>query len=463
MRRLALFAVFLTVFFCVGCKHVTDIDPEHGLPGSYVVVTASDDAFKNCDSNTEVSFYNTISGGCVPAEVHDCMAGDYTHAEFIVPDNLPDTDQSKKYIVALSCSPRSDETQVFMADICAPFSTAGMTQKEIDGKDYFDTNFVNRDGAVLVRVPDVCGPGGECFSSERQGLAMMYYALAGDCEQYVKTRDFMEEYMMSEYDLLHWALDSHYQTEHDSSASIDDLKALEAVRLAIQKFGNPHDTEIATRLNNALIDYEILDVGGDPYFTEGASWDAYGVITDDSLPLCYANLPAMSDTMSPSAIWMETLLDTGAVIVNGEFSSNIGLYKFGYDYLTSTYYDYHPLETDLNGIYQALTGMNLTAYNTTLAQENLDFWISQWDTYGIIAGHFLQDGTPNCIYCSDISIYALVAQLADVLDDAAFCNTMIGAIPQAPCGAFSIDPAYTEFGSYGNTLALIALVMERQP
>jgi len=464
MRRMGLCLAILTVLFLIGCKHVTAIDLNHGLPGDTITVTASDDAFDDCDAGVTVVYFvnEDDNDEFEPGVVTECI--DSGNVKVEVPD-LAGVGDTKEYIVSLKSKPRSDETQIFYADICTSFTSA-LGEKEQNGKNFLDYYFYEGDnpetrGGIYLDDDD---DDEYAFSSERQSLAMYYYASVGDCERYVRTRDFTEKYMLlSNYNVLCWALHPDL-TCADGSASIDDLKAVEAMLLAYEKFNNPYDRIFAEKLNTGLLTYSTYtDASDNTFFT-----DCHDPSADAYLPLCYAYFPGMKDLIALDNTWEEIIDNTEPKVAGGLLE--VGLFQYGYNFSTPSepYYDLYNFafgETFLRSNQNALTGLNLTDYaNQSYAQANLNFWKTEWASYPVlprIEAWYDADGNTVCTDCADISAHAIIGQLAYYLDDLAFCQTMVSdqAIPYDVIGedryGFTFSPGY--YNSYGQLHGLIAL------
>lgn len=368
---------------------------------------------------------------------------------------------SKKFIVSLRADPRDDETQIFYADICPTFSSSGMGQKELYGKNFLDTYLVDSaTGGIYLEV-DPNGADDLGFSSERQSLAMMYYASVGDCERYVRARDFAEEYMLTSDNVLCWLMNPNYTCTSQGAASIDDLKALEAMAVAHEQFNNPYDLVFAQKLSSGLqTNCTYTDSATDlTYFTD--CYDSY-------LPLCYGNLPGMTEVSSLGSSfsnWSNIMTNTISVLTTGSLGN--GLFKFGYDYETDTYDTYEPTLTTLNTIQEALIGLNLIYADEDLARLNLAFWEDAWamyPSYPRVEGQFYADGTPASYFGADVSAHAIIGQLAYFLGEEAFCETMVGeqAIPAQNYGTNMYGFSFSSSGpisSYGQLHTLIALSM----
>jgi len=347
------------------------------------------------------------------------------------------------------------------------FSTEGMSDKEISGKKFFESFLIDKNGGVYCSAtmgwpdePTACS--NHEFGSERQGLAMLYYAYAGDCENFDKLTEFLKEYMLSPVGLVYWKLNEDYDHSHyQASASIDDIRIVQALLTAYEKFDNPDYYDLGMTIANALKKYT---VNKDGYFTEGASWDDEGVYTARQLYLSYANLEAMDIIAKYDPAWIKIKEKTGALILKGAYIDGLfhDLYKF-------TFKKYSK-DSNLNSIHEATTGLNLVSYNRLVAKKNLNFWKYRWNhefmegVYPHIASSYSPKGVPLCKWCADISVYSLISQLAHKLGDTVFEAKMINAINQLNdgefAGAFSWDEDY-EISSYANALALIALAVQR--
>lgn len=86
MRKLSLCVVILTTLFFIGCKHVSSIDPNHGMPGDVITVTATEDAFADCTSLvTKVYFVDSVDNNqYTTGKVIHC--DDSTRVQVQVPD-----------------------------------------------------------------------------------------------------------------------------------------------------------------------------------------------------------------------------------------------------------------------------------------------------------------------------------------------------------------------------------------
>lgn len=506
----AFFIVLSIMFFCSGCPYVESIDLDHGFGGdagygTEITVTLDRDGF-NCNNDNYIHFHNSVSGNDIAVDDIDCLSDRI--AVFRVPENLPDLDQGKTFWVTYDGNREPEEDELFYLDICLhTYDDSTMTQPERDGKLYLDQYLIEplEHGVYCTAQPNVTPEPwdvGSClnheFGSERQSIAMLYYTLTGtqgDCQQYIKVRNSMVEHFMSDYDLLYWRLDNTYNATPgygfedptqpqwwDSSASIDDLRAIQALFLAHERFGTPYDLHLAEKMLEANFAYSThyRPTFGE-YLTSGADWsenpsNPYSPYPMPWLHLNYSNLPVMEEGIPYVAGWSMALSNTLTLLLGATGSVNPDLvdgifwerYDFdtGYPYYTAIY-DYDTTIVQVNSTWQAKTGLYLVEYFPGVSYQNLEFWMDKWSLYGRIDGSFYLNGNPVVPDSADISVYALIARMAKRLDELGYTNsfedTMINAILpyQTTSGAFAMDPA-NRISSWQHILSLLALAYQRQ-
>lgn len=346
-------------------------------------------------------------------------------------------------------------------------SVSAISPKEQYGEEFFYNNLVDDNGGVWCTVqtnlpeePEACS--NHEFGSERQGLAMLYYAKAGEQEKFDELYEFLDDKMLSEHGLIYWKLDEDYDnSDYTASASIDDLRIVKSLLVAYENFGEEKYLDSALEIADGLKENAVLR---DRFFTEGASWDNDEVYTVKKLYLSYADLNVMNHLAEYDSDWRKIRTYTGAVLKRGSYGN--GLFKEVFNYKTLRYKE----NNNLNSIQQATIGLNLVNYDRTLAQENLDFWKDKWENdlldgqYHHIASSYDKNGNARCVWCADISVYSLIAQLAHELGDYEFEDEMLNAINQIQNGDYRGAFAWSQndqLSSYGNALSLVALAEQR--
>lgn len=268
--------------------------------------------------------------------------------------------------------------------------------------------------------------------SESQGLLMEYAALTGDIHLFIRTFDYVKDYMMKDYPLPIWVTDD--EKSITVNALLDDLRILKALSTMQNKEGG---------FSEALESFaEAISIYGTVNQYPVDFYDFYYKNAADRFTLCYADFAAF-EILSELAPNQENLLANVYSIVDGGYiGDSFPLYHNYYDYVNKQY------DSGSINMAEGLYTLYHLAEAGMLKDTSLNWLRSKMSGNGIFA-RYNTDGTVAEGYeYESPSIYALVGLIANEIGDKELLTQAIARMEQFRVFD-SESPANGAFGTQG--------------
>jgi len=352
------------------------------------------------------------------------------------------------FAFVLALSPRA-MTQVSPQHLALPFILSAM---------------MNEQGGVYTQYQNLLSPEEELVRGhgillQNNGLLMLYAASQSDRQLFDQQVKLLEDHFLEErLGLLHWRLDAQMQSLKSSWGTYsndpgDSLRAVEALLLAYDVWGDESYKELALKIGEGVRKYNIAPDETLRYY---ASWTSEHEPAGhgNKVVLAQLNLRAMAGLAWQDRSWENPLFVSLMIALSG--TTDHGLF----------YHSYLPKEKRLEKgdgsmIQMARTACHLAVYAHILgdaaalnaARNFLAFVKGEYAARGKIFGRYDPDtGTP-LVSWENIAVYALIAQVALELEDFSFSETLVSEKilpyqqqdPKSPVwGAFTtrFDDAY---------------------
>lgn len=352
------------------------------------------------------------------------------------------------FAFVLALSPRA-MTQVSPQHLALPFILSAM---------------MNEQGGVYTQYQNLLSPEEELVRGhgillQNNGLLMLYAASQSDRQLFDQQVKLLEDHFLEErLGLLHWRLDAQMQSLKSSWGTYsndpgDSLRAVEALLLAYDVWGDESYKELALKIGEGVRKYNIAPDETLRYY---ASWTSEHEPAGhgNKVVLAQLNLRAMAGLAWQDRSWENPLFVSLMIALSG--TTDHGLF----------YHSYLPKEKRLEKGDGSMIQMAQTAYHLAVyahiigdvaaldaARNFLAFAKEEYDTRGKIFGRYDPDtGTP-LVNWENIAVYALIAQVALELEDFSFSEMLVSEKilpyqqqdPKSPVwGAFTtrFDDAY---------------------
>ncbi|MFH1563404.1 MAG: carboxypeptidase regulatory-like domain-containing protein [Nitrospirota bacterium] len=261
-------------------------------------------------------------------------------------------------------------------------------------------------------------------TSEATGQALLYAAGIQDKGFFNdQFKVLTDNHLSDTYNLLVWKLTPNgdwWQNEWDNygNAVIDDLRAIRALLLAYDTWGDASYLAYANSLAQGLKDHNVINYKLRDYFSWG---DFEG--TSQNVVLSYLDLLTMKRLAGFDSDW-ENILQTNKQIILGG-TTTVGLYYPRYSY--GGY-----CGDTISMIHGAWISENLARYwketgdvdCRTAAEKFLNFAKNEYANHTVIFGEYdVITGVPTVGY-EDTAIYSIIARLAFVLGDFVFAKNL---------------------------------------
>ena len=263
-------------------------------------------------------------------------------------------------------------------------------------------------GGEVVRGSDIL--------SETQGLMMIYAAREGDQALFDKVYGYVRN-SMTVSGLTAWKIADGERG--DVNASLDDLRIVEALMLADEKWGG-YSQELSYResalfrntLRNGIMrDYTNLDTGK----------------PGDAVTLCYLDVDTMEELAENSAKWTVAAEKAREILKDGVISEEFPLFYPRYNARSGKY------EGDRLQMNEALVTLYHAAKAGMDCSAALD-WLQAQMAAGAVYASYTPDGTPAKGYTYESTAsYALIAQTALICGREDLAQAALARIEELRC------------------------------
>ncbi|MDH6371251.1 hypothetical protein M2444_003049 [Paenibacillus sp. PastF-3] len=235
------------------------------------------------------------------------------------------------------------------------------------------------------------------------------------------------------------------------NAAVDDLRMIQALYEAGEKFGDKRYTAEADKYGQRFYDYNVKD---------GKLYDFYDMeysSTNTFVTLCYINLGTLRKLSIPSQFSKKLTNDMNVILENGYLSDEFPFYETRFNYETGKY-----SSENINTVESLLSILALAEVGQQKA-TSIDFIKRQVEA-GTLYGQYSREGKP----LSDIrstAIYAITAMIGAEIGDESLHHKSIERMNEFR--VTDVDsPLYGGFGdvasgqaySFDNLMALLAYV-----
>jgi hypothetical protein len=255
--------------------------------------------------------------------------------------------------------------------------------------------------------------------SESLGLAFNGLAYADERDLFAREFQFFKQYLLAPNKLVIWKLNANLTPYQLANATIDDLRIVKGLLRGYERFGVAEYRDTALSMANALKQYATRN----NILVSHVSWNQSGQTSPaDHLILGYADFEAMKMLIPYDAAWNTILANTVAIVKGGQYGNGLfqDRYRFG-----GNYYDHDDAQLS---IFQAYVLEHLAAAGeTTAAQPLLIFFKNEWEDRGRIFGRYTSGAHPSVSY-EDLSVYAILARAALLLNENTFASQLMGKI-----------------------------------
>lgn len=260
----------------------------------------------------------------------------------------------------------------------------GLLDRAFRGRDRAGLSFIlgslsnGRGGIYTSTASEGDSPTGTDVLSESQGLMLWYALIREDQPLFDETLAYTQSEMLKD-GLAVW-----YAGEEKAgavNASLDDLRILQALRGAAEKWGGEDYAALAEEMEQALLARCVNAQGG---LTDWAQLDGGGQAR--TISLCYLDLACLRTLAQEDPGFAPVLENAESVLAGGRISDAFPLYYAGYDYDDAAY-----SEDDLNTAEALYTLWNLSRAGAL--PEDAWAWLRERIETGTIAARYHTDGT----------------------------------------------------------------------
>ncbi|MGE7613759.1 MULTISPECIES: glycosyl hydrolase family 8 [unclassified Paenibacillus] len=305
------------------------------------------------------------------------------------------------------------------------------------------TNFIETDQSAEAAS-------GHEVLSESASLRMLAAVRSGQQER------FAEQWQLAKqtFDInsgFSYRYSPKQQKLYPLNAAVDDLRMIQALYEAGEKFGDKRYTAEADKYGERLYDYNVKD---------GKLYDFYDMeysSTNTFVTLCYINLGTLRKMSIPSQFSKKLTNDLNVILENGYLSDEFPFYETRFNYESGKY-----SSENINTVESLLSILALAEVGQQKA-TSIDF-IKQQVEAGTLYGQYSREGKPlNDIRST--AIYAITAMIGSEIGDESLHHKSIERMNEFR--VTDVDsPLYGGFGdvasgqaySFDNLMALLAYV-----
>ena len=319
----------------------------------------------------------------------------------------------------------------------------GLLNRAFRGRDSAGLAFIlgslsnGRGGVCSSTAAEGDSPTGTDVLSESQGLMLWYALIREDQALFDQTLAFVQT------DMLKSGLAAWYVGEGKAgavNASLDDLRIIQALRGAAEKWGEGPYAPLAEEMGRALLNRCVNAQGG---LVDWAELDGQGQAR--TISLCHLDLACMRALAQEDAAFAPVLANAETVLAGGRISDTFPLYYAGYDYETAAY-----SQNDLNTAEALYTLWNLSRADA-LPQDAWS-WLRERIEAGSLSARYHVDGTAvKGFEYHSTAVWGLAALIAREMDDEAAFETALRRMDRM----YVLDARSIRFGAYAQKGAAI--------
>lgn len=312
----------------------------------------------------------------------------------------------------------------------------GLLNRAFRGRDSAGLSFIlnslsnGRGGVCSSTAAEGDSPTGTDVLSESQGLMLWYALIREDRALFDQTLSFIRT------DMLESGLAVWYVGEGKAggvNASLDDLRIIQALRGAAEKWGEAPYAALAEEMGRALLNRCVNAQGS---LVDWAELDGPGQA--HTISLCYLDLACLRALAQEDAAFAPVLANAEQVLQGGRISDAFPLYYAGYDYDAAAY-----SQNDLNTAEALYTLWNLSRADAL--PEDAWLWLRQRIETGTLAARYHVDGTAvKGFEYHSTAVWGLAALIArETGDEAAFEKAL-----RRMDRMYVLDAGDARFGAY---------------
>ena len=217
------------------------------------------------------------------------------------------------------------------------------------------------------------------------------------------------------------------------NASLDDLRIIQALRGAAEKWGEGPYAPLAEEMGRALLNRCVNAQGG---LVDWAELDGQGQA--HTISLCYLDLACLRALAQEDAAFAPVLANAEQVLQGGRISDVFPLYYAGYDYEAAAY-----SQSDLNTAEALYTLWNLSRADAL--PEDAWLWLRERIETGTLAARYHVDGTAvKGFEYHSTAVWGLAALIAGETGDEAAFEKALRRMDRM----FVLDAGDARFGAY---------------
>ena len=319
----------------------------------------------------------------------------------------------------------------------------GLLNRAFRGRDSAGLSFIQnslsngRGGVCSSTAAEGDSPTGTDVLSESQGLMLWYALIREDRTLFDQTLAFVQT------DMLKSGLAAWYVGEGKAgavNASLDDLRIIQALRGAAEKWGEAPYAPLAEEMGRALLNRCVNAQGG---LVDWAELDGQGQA--HTISLCYLDLACLRALAQEDAVFAPVLANAETVLAGGRISDTFPLYYAGYDYETAAY-----SQNDLNTAEALYTLWNLSRADA-LPQDAWS-WLRERIEAGSLSARYHVDGTAvKGFEYHSTAVWGLAALIAREMGDGAAFETVLRRMDRM----YVLDARSIRCGAYAQKGAAI--------
>lgn len=312
----------------------------------------------------------------------------------------------------------------------------GLLDRAFRGRDSAGLSFIQnslsngRGGVCSSTAAEGDSPTGTDVLSESQGLMLWYALIREDRTLFDQTLAFVQT------DMLKSGLAAWYVGEGKAgavNASLDDLRIIQALRGAAEKWGEAPYASLAEEMGRALLNRCVNAQGS---LVDWAELDGQG--RAHTISLCYLDLACLRALAQEDAAFAPVLANAEQVLQGGRISDAFPLYYAGYDYEAAAY-----SQSDLNTAEALYTLWNLSRADAL--PEDAWLWLRERIETGTLAARYHVDGTAvKGFEYHSTAVWGLAALIAGETGDEAAFEKALRRMDRM----FVLDAGDARFGAY---------------
>lgn len=312
----------------------------------------------------------------------------------------------------------------------------GLLNRAFRGRDSAGLSFIQnslsngRGGVCSSTAAEGDSPTGTDVLSESQGLMLWYALIREDRALFDQTLTFVQT------DMLKSGLAAWYVGEGKAgavNASLDDLRIIQALRGAAEKWGEAPYASLAEEMGRALLNRCVNAQGS---LVDWAELDGQG--RAHTISLCYLDLACLRALAQEDADFAPVLANAEQVLQGGRISDAFPLYYAGYDYEAAAY-----SQSDLNTAEALYTLWNLSRADAL--PEDAWLWLRERIETGTLAARYHVDGTAvKGFEYHSTAVWGLAALIAGETGDEAAFEKALRRMDRM----FVLDAGDARFGAY---------------